>query len=515
MSKLKKIQLNLYKEMAVRSENVIAFSGQASVITPGELLFDKLLSDGDKIFWCQLRMLCSHVDGIYTMPDLSDIANAINKSRSSILNYIKMLRATRWLSIIHSHDGSQLGYLLRDAPLSIEQTLLFDTNYLQFLRAESNGKLDRLTALCTKLIRYIDINQLSTTNASVKNLTDSQSVGSKSHAALSEENSIESIELKPEITSEQSQNDIHTDMFVKNLTNSRQKFDEAVKNLTEPCQKFDELNFEAIPDEILIKNAGYIYNRAYAPARLVFARAHPRKEELNLSKINLITPSLPSKEGGMEGGSTNSETSQAIPHHFAYFNDDPSIMRMVREVEYKLGKKTTHALLNRIKLMRYSVDNQDFVYRCTIEDAEIILMSLYDNTVRSPLAYVDNLIAKAYRGELVFRGTQLQRYREITGQIESAEAKAKRAEEEQKLHEERQRTAMQNKREASAHIRITKNTVITCPAFPHVSFDTSAADDGLVIVSKSIPELGITIGVCDIDDIRLLIHSKMLEAHDV
>ena len=39
----------------------LAYGGRRIIPTPGELLFDRILSDGEKICWMALRALCENI----------------------------------------------------------------------------------------------------------------------------------------------------------------------------------------------------------------------------------------------------------------------------------------------------------------------------------------------------------------------------------------------------------------------------------------------------------------------
>ena len=48
-------------EMTAESSITLAYAGRQYVVMPGELLFDRVLSDSEKIYWSALRALCENI----------------------------------------------------------------------------------------------------------------------------------------------------------------------------------------------------------------------------------------------------------------------------------------------------------------------------------------------------------------------------------------------------------------------------------------------------------------------
>lgn len=108
---------------------------------------------------------------------------------------------------------------------------------------------------------------------------------------------------------------------------------------------------------------------------------------------------------------------------FPWF-DEPPLSMVVEKIASLYGNKTTHSIINRLKLGKYTWRDETFLYRSDAEDAAIVLMSLLDEEVKVPIAFVDALLYKAHKGELCWRGDQYRRYCGMTGQKLSTSQKS-------------------------------------------------------------------------------------------
>ena len=109
-------------------EHVI-FVGRPMVVTPGQLIFDPYLNGDDKMYWCALRLLSD--ERLKRLPDQEEMAGRLNKSRQTIMTYQKMLRATRWLTVIHTVRQNNLptrySYSIHDEPMPVEEVIRIRT----------------------------------------------------------------------------------------------------------------------------------------------------------------------------------------------------------------------------------------------------------------------------------------------------------------------------------------------------------------------------------------------------
>ncbi|MDO4643807.1 MAG: hypothetical protein Q4A74_08195 [Cardiobacteriaceae bacterium] len=330
-------------------EDLIAFSGPSTINVPGMLLFDSCLNSDDKIYWCQLRM-ASLGNHIQQMPDQSTLADIMNKSRPVIIACNKILRATRWLTILDTVHKNNLptrySYAINERPLTLEETMELDPDYMAFIINSAESKTERLAQYGRNLIIRSHYFRNTSTNHITKNLQD-------------KERSV-----------------------VKNFDSEKTP---AVKN-------FDN---EETGDDIYKTTCASTHTRACAPTQ----------SRIKTKGFNNNT----SIQGWGSGGRDENP-------RFAFLCDEP-LNKLVKQLDKKYGKKSAHHILNRLKLGEYTYQqDKSFRYQIDADDASIILTSLIDRDVNSPLQFVDTLIYRASKGELVWRGGQLKHYREITGQ---------------------------------------------------------------------------------------------------
>ena len=117
----------------------LTYGGRRIIPTPGELLFDRVLSDGEKICWMALRALC---ENITQLPDQQVLADTLGKNRSSISSHLKMLRATRWLifseTVRQNNLPTRQTYIIYDNPLPLLEAVNLDQYYLDFITSEAD-----------------------------------------------------------------------------------------------------------------------------------------------------------------------------------------------------------------------------------------------------------------------------------------------------------------------------------------------------------------------------------------
>ena len=132
----------------------LTYGGRRIIPTPGELLFDRVLSDGEKICWMALRALC---ENITQLPDQQVLADTLGKNRSSISSHLKMLRATRWLifseTVRQNNLPTRQTYVIYDNPLPLLEAVNLDQYYLDFIISEAEqGKPSRLRDYCRNFV---------------------------------------------------------------------------------------------------------------------------------------------------------------------------------------------------------------------------------------------------------------------------------------------------------------------------------------------------------------------------
>ena len=112
-------------------------------------------------------------------------------------------------------------------------------------------------------------------------------------------------------------------------------------------------------------------------------------------------------------GGRKTETGDANGSPFAFLDALP-LSRLIPHLQTRYGNKTTHALLNRLKAGSYTFRGESFYHRVDADEAAVVLMSLLDREVHTPLNFVDGLIHRAAQGNLTFQGGQYQRFQTLT-----------------------------------------------------------------------------------------------------
>ena len=149
--RLQDVQELARKTIHIVKEDQIAFTGSEVIQVPGLLLCDPILSNDEKIYWMFLRR-ATQANSYQRMPDQTELAAEMRISRASIITYTKMLRATRWLTIVGTHKENNLPtrhfYVIHERPISIEETLGLDGDYIAFLEESCKGRTERLVQYC-------------------------------------------------------------------------------------------------------------------------------------------------------------------------------------------------------------------------------------------------------------------------------------------------------------------------------------------------------------------------------
>jgi len=139
--------------------DAVVFIGRKIVAVPGELIFDKTLSGDEVRHWCALRTICNEGE-INRLPDHNSLAEHFGKSHQTIGLYMRMLRATRWLSVIdvirRNNLPTRYCYAIHDSQLSIEEVMNIDAGYLGFIFSEATGREKRLQNYCRQVLTSLE-----------------------------------------------------------------------------------------------------------------------------------------------------------------------------------------------------------------------------------------------------------------------------------------------------------------------------------------------------------------------
>ena len=331
----------------------LTYGGRRIIPTPGELLFDRVLSDGEKICWMALRALC---ENITQLPDQQVLADTLGKNRSSISSHLKMLRATRWLifseTVRQNNLPTRQTYVIYDNPLPLLEAVNLDQYYLDFIISEAEqGKPSRLRDYCRNFVLSLNGDTLL---------------------------ELETFGLRNKLV----QASWYSPMTSPDAENS------------------DNGEF-----------GGDIYNRARAHVRTEPRAGAPTQIGIKSSGRRFNQTS--NHPDGWGCGGRKTETGDANGSPFAFLDALP-LSRLIPHLQTRYGNKTTHALLNRLKAGSYTFRGESFYHRVDADEAAVVLMSLLDREVHAPLNFVDGLIHRAVQGNLTFQGGQYQRFQTLT-----------------------------------------------------------------------------------------------------
>lgn len=396
----------------------IGYTGKLMVATPGELLFDRALADSDRVYWCILRLLCQEQGNVNLIPDQSLLAERMEKSRGSIITYSKMLRATRWITVIDVQRENNLptrySYAIHDTPLSLEEVMRIDSDYLPFIIQASQDKaVSRLAQYCSSVIEALDTD-----------IVQNMPLDSLHHFRSSRKIPLTSVQNSDSDNPNCQKSDSENAPVVQKSDSGEISVVQKTDSESNPVvQNPDSENASVVqksdsggnpvvqnPDSGEIRED--IYNTARVPADAVTLHAHAPTQSRIIPFGN--NDNHPSFQDRGYGGKDE-------PSRFAFLDEKPYRLLTERLVAL-YGNHNAHAVLNALKRGSYTYRAQSFRHTITADEAGIILVSLIDrdkdSPVQSPLDYTVSLIHRAHGGELCFVGKQYRRFLELSGQAE-------------------------------------------------------------------------------------------------
>ena len=416
--------------------DAVVFIGRKIVAVPGELIFDKTLSGDEVRHWCALRTICNEGE-INRLPDHNSLAEHFGKSHQTIGLYMRMLRATRWLSVIdvirRNNLPTRYCYAIHDSQLSIEEVMNIDAGYLGFIFSEATGREKRLQNYCRQVLTSLERRMLGhfspeqatliygmrAEKAPVVGKTDygeASAVGKTDNGELSVVGKTDNGESSVVGKTDNGESSVvgKTDYEEPSVVGKTDNGEPSVVGKTDNGEssvvgKTDNGESSVVGKTDYGGKPGGIYNLARVhPRAHTRARAPTRVVELN--PTDLITH--PSTKVGGCGGKDDKNPENT---RFAFLYREP-LSRLIPLLEAQYGKQSTHRLLNRLKALHYEHKGRHFHHETSEEDAAIVLISLLDGGVKAPLNFVDGLLYRASQGTLVYRDGQYQRYRQLTGQ---------------------------------------------------------------------------------------------------
>ncbi|WP_314912243.1 hypothetical protein [Cardiobacterium hominis] len=430
----------------------LTYGGRRIIPTPGELLFDRVLSDGEKICWMALRALC---ENITQLPDQQVLADTLGKNRSSISSHLKMLRATRWLifseTVRQNNLPTRQTYVIYDNPLPLLEAVNLDQYYLDFIISEAEqGKPSRLRDYCrnfvlslngdtlleletfglrNKLVQaswYSPMTSPDAENSDNGETSDAEKSDNGQSPDAENSNNGETSDAEKSNngeTSDAEKSDNEESPDAENSNNGETSDAEKSNNgetsvvgnsdsgESSVVGNSDSEESSVVGNSDSGENCGDIYNRAHTHARTEPRAGAPTQIGIKSSGRRFNQTS--NHPDGWGCGGRKTETGDANGSPFAFLDALP-LSRLIPHLQTRYGNKTTHALLNRLKAGSYTFRGESFYHRVDADEAAVVLMSLLDREVHAPLNFVDGLIHRAAQGNLTFQGGQYQRFQTLT-----------------------------------------------------------------------------------------------------
>ena len=441
----------------------LTYGGRRIIPTPGELLFDRVLSDGEKICWMALRALC---ENITQLPDQQVLADTLGKNRSSISSHLKMLRATRWLifseTVRQNNLPTRQTYVIYDNPLPLLEAVNLDQYYLDFIISEAEqGKPSRLRDYCRNFVLSLNgdtLLELETfglrnklvqaswyspmTSPDAENSDNGQSPDaekSDNEESPDAENSNNGETSDAEKSNNGETSDAedsnnressvvgnsdsgessvvgNSDSEESSVVGNSDSGESSVVGNSDSGESSVVGNSDSGESSVVRnsdsgENCGDIYNRAHTHARSEPRAGAPTQIGIKSSGRRFNQTS--NHPDGWGCGGRKTETGDANGSPFAFLDALP-LSRLIPHLQTRYGNKTTHALLNRLKAGSYTFRGESFYHRVDADEAAVVLMSLLDREVHAPLNFVDGLIHRAVQGNLTFQGGQYQRFQTLT-----------------------------------------------------------------------------------------------------
>jgi hypothetical protein len=140
----------------------LIYLGSHQDAIPRNLLLDSLLESGEIHTWALLKIQLKNPSLPSSIPRQDELMKVLKCSRPVLSRHLQVLRAMRWITLcaeVRGLDGKFKGnvYVQHDKPLSLQETLFLDPDYIQFLEQPSRGPvLKRLRKVKQSILMYMD-----------------------------------------------------------------------------------------------------------------------------------------------------------------------------------------------------------------------------------------------------------------------------------------------------------------------------------------------------------------------
>jgi len=256
----------------------LIYMGNHHDSVPRELVTDSILDSGEIHTWMLMKIHINNPHLPSSIPSQNDLIDLLKCSRPVVSRHMQVLRAMRWITLcdeVRGDDGRIRGhvYAQHDSPLSIQDTLVLDTGYIDFLEKPCSGDvLKRLRSIKDGVLRQIyqeikngtDLNQSPTRlNQLSRNLggidADDNHVkniymAQKHHVKKidMENHHVKNFNMDEKDSSSGSSNNIYNNnIYIKTTTTSTTKPEGLIKNLNYPSFIRDSEPLKTLASELL------------------------------------------------------------------------------------------------------------------------------------------------------------------------------------------------------------------------------------------------------------------------
>jgi len=140
----------------------LIYLGNHQDAIPRNLILDPILESGEIHTWTLMKIHINNPAMPSSIPSQSHLLDILKCSRPILSRHLQVLRALRWITLcaeVRGDDGQFKGnvYTQHDSPLSLQDTLYLDSNYMGFLEQPTKGSvLKRLREIKDATLRHMD-----------------------------------------------------------------------------------------------------------------------------------------------------------------------------------------------------------------------------------------------------------------------------------------------------------------------------------------------------------------------
>jgi hypothetical protein len=145
----------------------LIYMGNVHDSFPRGLITDPILNSEEIHTWMLMRLEVSDQFSVTRIPKQDTLMEQLKCSRPIVSRNLQVLRAMRWITlcqVVRGSDGQYRGaiYAQHDEPISLAETMLLDSSYLDFLQEETKGDvLKRLNNIKHSVLKHTDYRLLT------------------------------------------------------------------------------------------------------------------------------------------------------------------------------------------------------------------------------------------------------------------------------------------------------------------------------------------------------------------